>query len=131
METTLPTPENLQRDIERLEREHKALSTRVQSLEKQKPSTWGILFGNVLLLVLAGILLDYLGFVPPRVERLPLRARSVEADDFLLRDGNGKLWGRLRVQDDQAVLQRLDAQGKPLGDPAPIAKDAADLNPKR
>src|SRR5438552_1540257 len=125
METTLPTPENLQHGIDRLDREHRTLSTRLQTLEKQKPSTWGVLFGNVLLLVIAGLLFDYMGFMPPRVERLPLRARSVEADAYYLRDADGHLWGRLTVQDRQAVLQRLDAQGKPTGDSIPLSKDAA------
>ncbi len=100
--------------LEKLEREHRLLVARLDGLQKQRNSWLPGLVGSVVLLVAAGLLLDYLGFLPAVVERLPLKAKSVDADEFILRDSKGKPWGKIHVVGQEATLTRYDGGGHPL-----------------
>jgi hypothetical protein len=112
---TIPMPpiETEQDRIAKLEKEYRNLLTRIERLEKQRGSWIPGLLGSVLLLVMAGLMVDYLGFFPSAVERLPLKATAVEADEFVLRGPNGKVWGKLHVAGQEVTLTRYDSAGKP------------------
>lgn len=99
--------------LDKLEREHRNLLTRLERLEKQRGSLLAALIGNVLLLVVAGLMADYLGFLPRPIERLPLKASSVEADELVLRAHDGKPWGKIQVTKDQVMLVRFEGEGQP------------------
>lgn len=107
-----PEFENLAKQVERLERDNRQLLERVAKLEKQKGSFLAALLGNALLLVVAGLLVGYLGFFPKEVDRLPLSARKVEAEEFVLRNKEGAVLARLQVTDNG--FQFLDASGAVL-----------------
>jgi hypothetical protein len=111
---TIPMPpvESEQDRIAKLEKENRNLLTRIERLEKQRGSWIPGLLGSVLLLVMAGLLADYLGFFPPAVDRLPLKATTVEADEFILRTPNGRVWGKLHVAGQDATLTHYESNGK-------------------
>ena len=99
--------------LERLEREYRNLTPRLDRLEKQRGSCLAGLAGNVLVLVSIVLLLDYLGFLPAWFQHLPVAARSVDAEVFVLRDTDGKRWGQINVSRHRAILTRYGADGRP------------------
>jgi hypothetical protein len=111
--TPIAQPESQTERLDKLEREHRNLITRVERLEKQRGSLLAALAGNVLLLVVAGLMADYLGILPHPVQRPPLQASSVETDELVLRAHDGKPWGKILVTKDQVVLVRLEGDGHP------------------
>ena len=91
---------DLNTQVAKLERDCRNLQTRLEKLEKRR-GWFAAALGNVLLLVLAGLMADYLGWFPPAVDRLPLAARSVEAEEFVLRDRAGIVRARLVPEGDR------------------------------
>jgi hypothetical protein len=106
---------------DRLEKEHRNLIARLERLEKQKSSIGGFI-GAVLVLVAIGILADYLGFVPPPVEALPLRARIGDFNELVLRGEDGKHWGKIRVSGQKVVIAYLDTAGRTMKEEPLFAK---------
>jgi hypothetical protein len=107
----MPTPD-LATVVARLEKENRNLLSRVEKLEKRRGSSIPALIANVLLLVSAGLLASYLGLLPPAVDRLPLAARTVEAEEFILRPKDGPV--RARVALDEKGFRVIDEKGKSL-----------------
>jgi hypothetical protein len=95
-----------------LEKEHHNLTARIQKLEKQRRSSVPVFVANVILLVSAGLLAGYLGFFPRGMEQLPLEARRVEAQEFVLHDREGATRARLTVTNDGFRL--VDDRGNAL-----------------
>ena len=91
---------DLNTQVAKLERDCRNLQTRLEKLEKRR-GWFAAALGNVLLLVLAGLMADYLGWFPPAVDRLPLAARTVEAEEFVLRDRAGIVRARLVPEGDR------------------------------
>jgi hypothetical protein len=103
---------DLETRVSRLEKENHNLSSRVQKLESQRRSSFPVFVANVILLVSAGLLAGYLGFfrfLPLRIERLPLQAGRVQAQEFVLEDQGGIPHARLTLTTDG--FQLLDRQG--------------------
>jgi hypothetical protein len=98
--------------IAHLEKEHRNLLARLERLEKKR-GWFAAFLANVLLLVMAGLLADYLGFFPPNVDHLPLRAKSIEAEEFTLREPSGKVRARL-VPEGNNGFRLVDRNGKVL-----------------
>jgi hypothetical protein len=123
MTTTTPfTGPDTQTDrLDRLERDNRSLRERLDKLEKHRGNTIASLIGNVILLISAALLIDYLGFLPSFVERLPLKARTVEADDYILRGQDGRPWGVLHVAGQELSVARYGADGR-LQKDEPLAK---------
>ncbi len=86
--------------LAKLDRDFRNLQTRLEKLESRR-GWFAAALGNVLLLVLAGLMADYLGWFPPAVDRLPLAARSVQAEEFVLRDRAGTVRARLVPEADR------------------------------
>jgi hypothetical protein len=105
---------DLNTQVTKLEKDLRNLQSRLEKLEGRRGWLAAGL-GNVLLLVLAGLLADYLGWFPPRVDRLPLAARSVEAEEFVLRDRAGTVRVRLVPEGDRSyrILEGNNAAQKP------------------
>jgi hypothetical protein len=91
---------DLNTQVAKLERDCRNLQTRLEKLEKRR-GWFAAALGNVLLLVLAGLMADYLGWFPPAVDRLPLAARTVEAEEFVLMDRAGIVRARLVPEGDR------------------------------
>jgi hypothetical protein len=108
------TPE-LENQVARLEKEIHNIIKRLEKVERVHRFSLAAFLANVLLLVSLGILAGYLGFYPPGVERLPLKARTVEADQITIRSADGTVRGHLTVDDKGAHF--VDDQGKPLARP--------------
>jgi len=98
--------------MSQLEKEHHNLAARIQKLEKQRKSSVPVFVANVVLLISAGLLAGYLGFFPRGMEQLPLEARRVQAQEFVLQDRDGATRARLTVTNDGFRL--LDDQGNVL-----------------
>ena len=101
--------------MSQLEKENHNLAARLQKLEKQRRSSFPVFIANVILLVCAGLLAGYLGFfrfLPWPVERLPVQAGRVEAQEYILQDRDGVLRARLTVTNDGFRL--LDPQGNAI-----------------
>jgi hypothetical protein len=105
--------------MSRLEKENHNLTARLQKLEKQKRSSFPVFVANVILLVSAGLLAGYLGYfrylddyLPQGVQKLPLQAGRVEAQEFILQDRQGATRARLTVTSEG--FQLMDHQGKTL-----------------
>src|SRR5260370_12225288 len=96
----------------RLEKENHSLAARLKTLEKQRRSTVPAFLANVILLISAGLLVGYLGFFPSGVDRLPLQAGKVEADEYILRGKEGTVYARLIVTNEGFRFE--DEQGKAL-----------------
>jgi hypothetical protein len=98
--------------VARLEKENRNLVTRLEVLEKQKGSAIAALIANTVLILSAVVLVGYLGFFPPGILRLPLRARSVEAGEIIVnfRDSSAQA----RVVADSKGLHAFDDSGKDL-----------------
>jgi hypothetical protein len=107
----MPTPD-LEAALARLEKENRNLTSRLEKLEKQRRSSIPALIANVFLLVMAGLLANYLGLFPPPIETLPLRARTVEAQEFIIRNRDGRVQARSVVDDKGARF--VGTAGKPL-----------------
>ena len=112
MITPSTNPEAFADRMEKLERENKNLVTRIERMEKQRASLYAGIVGNVLLLVVAVLIVDYLGFLPSFVQRLPLKAESVETDELVLRGREGKAAAKLYLWKEQLTLTRTDASGQ-------------------
>ena len=106
-------PENQVERLEKLEREYRNLAARLHRLERGWGSCLAGLLGNAILLVAAALVLDYMGLLPAAVERLPLDAKSVAANEFVLRESQGRRWGMIHVSRNQAVLTRYGEDGRP------------------
>jgi len=91
---------DLNAQVTKLERDCRNLQSRLEKLERRR-GWFAAALGNVLLLVLAGLMADYLGWFPPAVDRLPLVARTVAAEEFLLRDRAGTVRARLVPEGDR------------------------------
>jgi hypothetical protein len=98
--------------VARLEQENRNLIARLERLEKRRGSAFAALMANVLLLLCAALLVGYLGFFPPGVERLPLMAQTVETDELILR-GQGAT-GRAFLLLDSKGFHVLDGAGHSL-----------------
>jgi hypothetical protein len=98
--------------VNRLETENRNLVKRLERLEKRQASSILALLANVLLLVSVGLLADYLGLFPPAVNRLPLQAKTVAAEEFVILNGEGAAVARVVV--DGRGVQVLDEHGKQL-----------------
>jgi hypothetical protein len=107
----MPTPD-IESVVARLEKENRNLVTRLERLEKQRRSSIPAVLASVILLVCAGLLANYLGFYPPPIERLPLSARRVDAQEFIIRNEQGQLQARLVASG--KGFQVLDAGGKTI-----------------
>jgi len=86
---------DLNTQVAKLEKDYRNLQARLDKLERRRGGWLAAGLANVLLLVLAGLLADYLGWFPPAVDLLPLAAKSVEAEEFVLRDRAGTVRARL------------------------------------
>jgi hypothetical protein len=106
-------PDTVSDRLEKLERSNHNLAGRISQLEKQRASGFAALAANVIVLLSAALLIDYLGFLPPFVQRLPVAASIVAADEFVLRDADGKRWGKIHISQQQAVLTRYGRDGQP------------------
>jgi hypothetical protein len=98
--------------VARLEKENYTLKGRLEKLEKRRRTYIPEFLANVLLLLAAGVLVGYLGFFPRGVDRLPLQARTVEAEEFVLRNREGVVQARLVLTD--TGFRFVDEQGKTL-----------------
>jgi cell division septal protein FtsQ len=98
--------------VTRMEKEHHNLAARLKTLEKQRRSSLPAFLAHVILLVSAGLLIGYLGFYPAWVDRLPLQARKVEAEEYLLRSKDGTILARLIITNDGFRFE--DEQGNTL-----------------
>jgi hypothetical protein len=85
------------------------LLARVTELERQNrfSRTAGFLIAVVLGLSLAANVT-----AQEKSHNPPLRASTIEAHAFLLKDETGKLRGRMTVDDGESVLELLDETGK-------------------
>jgi hypothetical protein len=93
MSSMMPVTD-LNAQVAKLEKDFRHLQSRLEKLERRR-GWFAAALGNILLLVLAGLMADYLGWFPPAVDRLPLAARTVEAEEFVLRDRAGTVRARL------------------------------------
>jgi hypothetical protein len=98
--------------VARLEKENRNLVTRLEVLEKQKGSAVAALIANAALILSVVLLVGYLGFFPPGIIRLPLQARTVEADEIILNCRDAST--RARVVADSKGLHAFDDSGKDL-----------------
>jgi hypothetical protein len=98
--------------VARLEKENRNLVTRLEVLEKHKGSAVTALIANTVLILCAVLLAGYLGLFPSSIVRLPLQARTVEADEIILncRDASAQA----RVVADSKGLHAFDDSGKDL-----------------
>lgn len=96
--------------VARLEKENRNLITRVERLEKQRGSVLLALLANAILLVTAGLLADYLGLFPTPIERLPLQAKQVQANEFAFRTAEGHI--RARIVFDDKGFRVVDLGGQ-------------------
>jgi hypothetical protein len=113
----------------RLEKENHSLTARLKTLEKQRRSTVPAFLANVILLISAGLLVGYLGFFPAGVNRLPLQAGKVEADEYILRGKEGTVYARLIVTNEGFRFE--DEQGKVIFErPGPAVEPPASHMPK-
>ena len=105
---------DLETRMSRLEKEHHNLMARIQKLEKQKRSSFPVFVANVILLVSAGLLAGYLGSFRslPWMEKLPLQAGRIEAQEFVLQDREGATRARLTVTNDGFRL--VDEKGNAI-----------------
>jgi hypothetical protein len=92
---------DLNTQVTKLQKDLHNLQSRLEKLERRR-GWFAAALGNVLLLVLAGLMADYLGWFPPAVDRLPLAARTVEAEEFVLRDRAGTIRARLIPEGDRS-----------------------------
>src|SRR5262249_49059342 len=102
-------PQPLAERIDKLERENRNLLARLEKLEKRSGAIFFEVFRTALLLLVAALLLDLLGFLPSGLERLPVSAREVSADqikvdqlkvkEILVEDRSGAGRAKLTVRD--------------------------------
>ncbi|HZT19941.1 MAG TPA: hypothetical protein VFA23_11100 [Dongiaceae bacterium] len=126
---TTTTPTTAER-LDRLETEYRHLLARLEKLEKRRPSMLWEVLRQVVMVVAVVFLLHYMGFLPkmtflPKdLERLPLRASTIdaksgkvqklEANELLLLDRDGTVRARLAM-----VAPRDKEKGKE-GAPEPV-----------
>jgi hypothetical protein len=116
------SPPPLAERLDKLERENRNLLARLEKLEKRGGA---ILFETVrtsILLIVAALMLHLMGFLPPSLERLPVRARDVAAEsikvdrlqvnELLLQDRHDMSRARLHVNNDEPELTFLDPTGR-------------------
>jgi hypothetical protein len=107
----MPMPD-LASAVDRLEKDNRNLIKRVEKLEKERRSSIPALIANVILLVSAGLLASMLGLFPPPIERLPLHAKTVTAEEFVVRNPEGHI--RFRLLADDKGYRFIDASGKTI-----------------
>jgi len=112
----MPTTD-LESVVTRLEKENRNLLTRLEKLEKKQGFSVAVFVANVVLLLCAGLLGGYLGLYPRNFNQLPLRARSVETEELIVRSPNGP--GFARVVVDAKGYRVLDEQNKPISSSGP------------
>src|SRR5437016_7700670 len=100
-------PESDGQRLDRLEEEYRHLLKRLERLEKQRGGTWAGLVGSIILLVLLGLQLNSLGVLPSVLQKLPVQAQSIEADEVILRRPEGKPGAKLHLSKDQLTVTRL------------------------
>jgi hypothetical protein len=108
---TMQTPD-LETRMTRLEKENHNLAARLKVLEKQRRSSIPAFLAHVILLASAGLLVGYLGFFPAWADRLPMQARKVEAEEYVLRGKEGTVYARLIITNEGFRFE--DEQGKTL-----------------
>jgi hypothetical protein len=86
-----------------------SLVVRVKRLEKQN-RIWKT--GGLMALLVVGISLTASVTAQQRVPAVPMRATTIEAQNFLLRDARGTLMGRLAVKDGKPILELYDVAGR-------------------
>jgi hypothetical protein len=114
---TPPSTPDLASTVARLEKENRHLITRLEitrleKLEKQQGISYTALVANVVLLLCAALLVIYMGLIPLGTTRLPLRAGTVNAEEFVLSGVDGKVRARMVVDD--KGFRVLDRAGKTL-----------------
>jgi hypothetical protein len=116
------TPQPSAERIERLERENRNLMARLDKLEKRGGAAMFEVLRTALLLVVAGVLLHLMGFLPRGLERVPLSARQVDANqikterlevqELILQDRSHTSRAKLEVRDNEPSLTFLDGNGR-------------------
>jgi hypothetical protein len=86
-----------------------ALLARVKRLEVQN-RLWKI--AAFLVLLTAGVFVTANVTAQQKAQDAPMRATTVEAQRFLLKDAAGTLMGQLTIRDGKPVLELYDASGK-------------------
>jgi len=99
MSSMMPVTD-LNTQVAKLEKDCRNLQSRLEKLERRR-GWFAAALGNVLLLVLAGLMANYLGWFPAAVDRLPVAASSVTAEEFVLRDRAGTVRARLAPEGDR------------------------------
>jgi hypothetical protein len=115
-------PQPLAERIDKLERENRNLLARLEKLEKRGGA---VIFENLrtaLLLVVAAVLLHLMGFLPRGLERVPVSARLVDAEqiktdrlevkELILQDRTNMGRAKLEMRDNEPGLTFLDAKGR-------------------
>jgi len=109
--------------IEKLERENRNLMARLDKLEKRGGGAAIFeVFHIALLLIVAGVLLHLMGFLPRGLERVPISARQVDANqvkaerlevqELILKDRSHTSRAKLEVRDNEPGLTFLDSNGR-------------------
>jgi hypothetical protein len=120
--TAVSQPPGLAERIDRLEKENRNLVTRLEKLEKRGGAIVFEVLRTAVLLVGIVLLLHMMGLVPLNLERVPLVARTVEAEtlkvqrveanDVVVEDRSGTPRARLSLRDSEPTLTFLDGQGQ-------------------
>jgi hypothetical protein len=115
-------PQPLADRIEKLERENRNLMARLDKLEKRGGAAIFEVLRTALLLVVAAVLLHMMGFLPRGLERVPVSARQVDAEqvrtdrleiqELILQDRSRTARARLEMRDNEPSLTFLDANGR-------------------
>lgn len=123
MSTSASAPVSSAERLEKLEKEHRNLLARLERLEKRGGSIFFEVLRTAVLLIVVGLVLHYLGYLPGNLERLPLVARSVNAGtlegdevmagEVILRDRSGTSRARLAIEEDGPALTFFDKHGRP------------------
>jgi hypothetical protein len=95
--------------MELTEANYSTLLSRVKKLEVQT-RTWQIV--GLLVLLTLGFSQTANVMAQQKTQAEPVRATTVEAQDFLLKDAAGTVMGQLTVRDGKAQLELYDASGK-------------------
>ena len=116
------TPQPVAERIDKLERENRNLMARLEKLEKRGGAVIFEVLRTALLLVVAAVLLHLMGFLPRGLERIPVSAGVVEAEqiktdrlevkELILQDRSHTGRAKLEVRDNEPGLTFLDAKGR-------------------
>jgi hypothetical protein len=86
-----------------------SLIVRVKRLEKQN-RIWKTV--GLMVLLVVGISLTASVTAQQRIQAVPMRVKTIEAQNFLLTDTAGALMGRMAVKDGKPILELYDAAGR-------------------